>query len=295
MMLESGLTWLIVWEDSIEAISNVTWTPSLPQRFKKRFNYSLLPYLALLAWGNNNIGVQSGNPGHFKVVLNAEYEGAGYINDFRVILTEGYLEYLQTLRDWSNHRLGIQFSTQPSYGFPQDMAVSIPIPDAPECESLTFVDKIDAYRQFSGAAHLAGKNIISNEVGAVALKAYRYLTRDLIWSVGRAVAGGVNQFVIHGQSYTGEYYNSTWPGYTAFNWLFSELFMNKQPSWDNGLENVLHYMARLQYTQRHGQPNVDVAIMNKQSASNMNFQFPTIYQASDLQAEGKFPVSQPAI
>ncbi|KAM0321554.1 hypothetical protein ACHAQA_010044 [Verticillium albo-atrum] len=273
-----------MWEDSIEVLSNVTWSPSLPGRFEERFGYSLMPYLPLISWGNNNIAMQRAAPGSFRVLLNTKNRGDGYINDFRTILTEGYIDYLQTLRDWANDSLGIQFSTQPSYGFPQDMLATISVPDVPECESLTFHDSIDAYRQFSGIAHLAGKKIISNEVGAVAIEAYRYDNERLIWSVNRAVAGGVNQFILHGQSYTGNYYGTTWPGYTAFLYLFSEMYSNKQPSWKHGLEGVLQYIARLQFVQRQGQPRVDVAILNKQSANNGNF--PNIYPADDLQSEG---------
>jgi hypothetical protein len=284
-LFESSI-WLTVsvWEDSIEVIANVTWSPSLPQRFEARFGYSLLPYLPLLAWGHNNVAMQSGDPGEFRVLLDTASKGAGYVNDFRVILTEGYVDYLQTLRDWANDRLGIQFSTQPSYGFPQDMAVSVPIPDAPECESLSFHDSIDGYRQFVGPAHLTGKNIISNEVGAVALKAYSYSNSELLRSINRAVAGGINQFIVHGQSYSGDYFGTTWPGYTAFLYLFSELYMNKQPSWDHGLEDVLNYTSRLQFIQRQGQPRVDVAVLNKQSSNNG--EFPAVYPDSDLQSEG---------
>lgn len=273
-----------VWEDSIEIIANITWSPSLPRRFEERFGYSLLPYLPLLAWGHNNLAMQRTDPGEFRVLLDTKYKGAGLVNDFRVILTEGYVEYLQTLRDWAHDRLGIQFSTQPSYGFPQDMAVSVPIPDAPECESLTFMDKIDAYRQFAGPAQLTGKNIISNEVGAVALEAYSYENRALLWSVNRAVAGGINQFIIHGQSFSGDYFGTTWPGYTPFLYLFSELHTNKQPAWNHGLEDVLSYISRLQFIQRRGTPRVDVAVLNKQSANNRDF--PLIYPSDDLQSEG---------
>jgi len=228
--------------------------------------------------------MQSGDPGKFRVLLDTTHAGQGFLNDFRLILAEGYVDYLQTLRDWANDRLGLSFSTQPSYGLTMDMAASVPIPDVPECESLSFHDSIDAYRQFTGPAQLGGKHVISNEVGAVALKAYSYDHSQLLWSINRAVAGGVNQFVIHGQSYTGNYFGTTWPGYTAFLYLFSELYTDKQPSWHHGLENVLNYISRLQYVQRQGKPRVDVAVLNKQSANDRAF--PSIYTRNDLQSEG---------
>ncbi|KAM0274304.1 hypothetical protein ACHAQH_007978 [Verticillium albo-atrum] len=58
--------------------------------------------------------MQGSAPGSFRALLNTKNQGKGYINDFRTILTEGYIEYLQTLCDWANNDLGIQFSTQPS-------------------------------------------------------------------------------------------------------------------------------------------------------------------------------------
>ncbi|KAE8137002.1 hypothetical protein BDV38DRAFT_293566 [Aspergillus pseudotamarii] len=210
--------------------------------------------------------------------------GAGYINDYRSVLEDCYREYLQTITDWARHELHLEFSAQVSYNLPMDMEVNIPVVDAPECESLQFGDSVDAYRQFSGPALLAGKRIISNEMGAT-MAAYGYPFRNLLFSVGRAIVGGVNQLVLHGQSYTGDYYETTWPGYTAFSYSTSELYSNKQPSWDHGLSDVLNFFARVQYTQRQGIPRVDVAIYNKVSATDAAA-FPSMYQADDLVNEG---------
>ncbi|KAE8339446.1 hypothetical protein BDV24DRAFT_152798 [Aspergillus arachidicola] len=210
--------------------------------------------------------------------------GAGYINDYRSVLADGYREYLQTITDWARNELHLEFSAQVSYNLPMDMEVNIPVVDAPECESLQFGDSVDAYRQFSGPALLAGKRVISNEMGAT-MAAYGYPFRSLLFSVGRAIVGGVNQLVLHGQSYTGAYYETTWPGYTAFSYSTSELYSNKQPSWDHGLSDVLNFFARVQYTQRQGIPRVDVAIYNKVSATDA-VAFPSIYQADDLVNEG---------
>jgi len=86
----------------------------------------------------------------------------------------------------------------------------------PSAKVWAFADEIDWYRQFSRPANLAGKRVISNELGAVQNAAYRYLLSSLVFSANRGLAGGVNQYVIHGQSYTGNYYATSWPGCTAF-------------------------------------------------------------------------------
>ncbi|KAL4905790.1 hypothetical protein BDW74DRAFT_184859 [Aspergillus multicolor] len=203
-----------------------------------------------------------------------------YINDFRSVLEDCYGEYLATFTNWAHDELDVEFSVQVSYNLPMDMEVNIPNVDAPECESLQFADSVDAYRQFSGPAILAGKEVISNEMGATTA-AYGYPFPQLLFSVGRAVVGGVNQLVLHGQTYSGSYPETTWPGYTPFSYTTSELYSEKQPSWDHGLEDVLDFFGRVQWTQRQGVPRVDVAIYNKVSATDSRG-FPTVYKADDL-------------
>lgn len=276
---------IVAWEDSVEVTSNITWSPSLIEKFEKRFGYSLKRYLPLIAFRNNNLALQPYSPGQFKCTLNTKYSGKGYENDYRTIVSEGYREYLRALRDYFHTNLELSLSVQPSYGLNQDMADSIPEVDAPECESLTFLDSIDAYRQFSGPAHLAGKNVISNEVGAKMASAYLYTTKDLLHSINRALAGGVNQFVIHGQAFSGDYYETTWPGHTPFQYMFSELWSPKQPVWENGLADVLGYVGRTQFVLHQGAPRVDVAVYNKQSATDPNFN--NIYSSDDLQDGGE--------
>jgi hypothetical protein len=263
-----------VWEDSVEIKSNTSWTPSLPKVFRKKYEYSLEKYLPLVMFGNNNIGLQPSRPGRIKCILDTSDQGVGYINDYRGALAEGHRQYLATLTAWANSRLGLQMSAQVGYNLPVDMAALIPVVNAPECESLGFGDSIDGYRQYSGPAVLAGKRIVSNEIGAVSMETYRYAVSDLLWSINRAVIGGVNQFVIHGLSYTGTYYATTWPGYTAFSYFYSESWSNKQPVWENGFSDFMEYVARLQYTQQTGRLIVDVAIYNKQSATDFSFASP---------------------
>ncbi|CAI7604745.1 unnamed protein product [Penicillium pancosmium] len=268
------------WEDSIEILSNISWTPSLPSTFHSKYGYDLKSVLPIIMFSNNNINTQSTQPGAIECLLNTPDHGLGYINDFRGALVDGYRSYLEELTRWVNLELNLQMSAQVSYNLPMDMESNIPFVNAPECESLQFKDSIDGYRQFTGPAHLAGKRVISNEMGAVMMKAYQLTHSELLYSINRAVVGGVNQMVFHGQTYTGEYYGTTWPGYTAFLYLFSEMYSDKQPSWDHGFGDLLNYTARVQYLQQSGVPRTDVAIYNKVSGTNPNF--PTLYTANDL-------------
>jgi hypothetical protein len=76
-----------------------------------------------------------------------------------------------------------------------DMLSNVPAVNAPECESLGFNHVIDAYRQFAGPANLAGKRVISSELGAQRNEAYSQTLPELIWDVKRSIVGSVNNFV----------------------------------------------------------------------------------------------------
>ncbi|KAL3473422.1 hypothetical protein BJX99DRAFT_261351 [Aspergillus californicus] len=274
------------WEDSLEMEFNITWSRSLPQRFRELHGYDIEPYLPLLTFQQNTIGLQQYTPGQFRGYLDTEDQGVGYINDFRAGLVAGYKDYLAALRDWA-HSLGAQLSVQPAYGSVMDALAVIPSVDAPECESLSFVDNIDAYRAFSGPARLSGKRIVSNEMGAVSGAAYNYHFPALVRSVNRAFLGGVNQMVLHGQAYSGPYPNTTWPGHTPFQYLFSELFSPGLPSWGNGMRAVMDYISRGQFLLQTTVPKADVVMYHKESATSLK----TSYQGEDLLREGEMDLA----
>lgn len=234
----------------------------MPARFERLLQYKMEPFLPLIAYGQGG----PANTVPFRCVLDTEDGGVGYISDFRFVLGDGHREYLTALVDWSKD-LNVQFSAQTVYGLQLDMLALEPAVDAPECETLYFNDNIDQFRLFSGPAHLAGKRVISNELGANFGEAYRLSIPHLLFEANRAFVGGANQFVVQGQSYTGNYYATTWPGYTSFDYYFSELYSNKQPSWENGFADAMEYLARSQYIQQKGIPKVDIAIYEKKSAT----------------------------
>ncbi|KAI0975182.1 hypothetical protein F4678DRAFT_469821 [Xylaria arbuscula] len=256
------------WEDSPEFATNTTWSRSIPSRFESLFGYSILPYLPLLAFQQQGFSAEVISPGPF-------YE---HINAYLATLTAGYQEYVRTLKTWLNDELDLQLSVQPGYGLPINVQAAVPEVDALECESLSFGDSIDSYRQFIGPANLAGKNIISNELGAVVDSAFLYTLPNLLFSANRAFVGGVNQFILHLQTFSGDYYQTTWPGHTPFDYLFSEPWSPRQPAWDHGLKEVIDYIARIQHVHQSGTPKIDVAIYNEES----EWSFRTVYESSDL-------------
>ncbi|KAJ5836522.1 hypothetical protein N7447_002548 [Penicillium robsamsonii] len=109
------------------------------------------------------------------------------------------------------------------------------------------------------------------------------------WQFGKYIVEGVNQFIIHGQPYSGKYWSTTWPGYTAFSYFYSEMWSDKQPAWNHGFSNALGYIGRLQYSQQTGKLRTDVAVYNK-SATDFAFASSLTNSTDIIHNESGFPV-----
>lgn len=197
-------------------------------------------------------------------------------------LTELNAEYLTALTAWSTS-LGAQFSAQVVYNLPMDMLANIPLVNAPECETLAFSHNIDGYRQFAGPANLAGKRVISSECGANAAQVYQQTVPELLWDIKRSVAGGVNQFILHGFPVSGDYGETTWPGFTTFAYAFSEMHGPRQPAWDFYHE-WLNWTARTQFVAQTGVPKIDLAFWQKSTDAYVTVT--TQYAPLDLETAG---------
>lgn len=175
-----------------------------------------------------------------------------------------------------------QFSAQVVYNLPMDMLANVPDVNAPECESLGFNHLIDGYRQFSGPANLAGKRVISSELGAQPGQAYSQTMPELIWDTKRSVSGGVVQFVYHGYPYTGNYPNSTWPGFTTFAYEFSNMHGPRQPAWEH-YQDYMDWTGRVQWVAQSGIPKIDLAFWLKR---DQYFSITSAYEPNDLAQAG---------
>lgn len=202
----------------------------------------------------------------------------------RLQLTKLNRVYLDTLSDWVHQTLDSQYSAQVVYNLPMEMAANIPSVDAPECESLGFNHLVDGYRQFAGPANLAGKRIISNEMGAVQLESYTQTLPELIWDVKRAFIGGVNRMVYHGFPFTGFYPNTSWPGFTTFYYQFSGMHGPRQPAWEY-YDDYMDWTARMQYVAQSGIPKVDLAFYVH---DEVTYSIYSMYNPTDLEERGRF-------
>lgn len=88
------------------------------------------------------------------------------MDDFRGLLSSLSKEYTDFIEKWSRDVLGMDFSAQMGYNMPMDMLQTMTGIDVPEAETLSFSNQIDSYLQVAGPADLAGKAVISVELGA---------------------------------------------------------------------------------------------------------------------------------
>lgn len=126
-------------------------------------------YLFLLT-GNEGDQAVEGGLVQFETDDNAEW--SGFVADYRATMTTLLETYLTNITEWSNEVLGLEFSQQVGYNLPVDMLQVIPAVNTPETETLSFANNVDAFRQFCGAANLAGRSVISIELGAAILLTY---------------------------------------------------------------------------------------------------------------------------
>ncbi|KAF7514705.1 hypothetical protein G7054_g15078 [Neopestalotiopsis clavispora] len=268
------------WEDSIEIVSNVYWTRNLSTSFFGDHGYDISKWLPILFHRN---GKSSNNPAVWWVTDEPD-EGNSHIADYRSTLAGLYREYLTALNDWAHDYLGLGFSAQISYNLPMDMLANIPSVSVPETESLDFSDLIDGYRQYSGPAYLAGRNIVSSECGAVRGEGFSQTLPELLWHVKRSYAGGVNQFVFHGMPYSGHYGNTTWPGFTTFNYQYSDMHGPYQPGWQFYKE-YMDFVGRNNFVLQSGRPKIDIAFWQKRTTYPGHVELRT-YPATDLESAG---------
>lgn len=270
------------WEDSMEFGAGVLlwWTPKLLESFEATHGYSLNKYLPLLYVNNTETPGPLASPDKFFI----EDSDVSWqiVSDYRQTLTELNQIYLERLSNWAMEALQSQFSAQVVYNLPMDMLANVPAVNAPECESLGFGHVIDAYRQFAGPANLAGKRIISSELGAQRQEVYSQTWPETIWDVKRSVAGSINQFIYHGFPFSGIYPNTSWPGYSTFTYRFSNMHGPRQPSWEY-YEDWMNWTARMQWMAQMGVPKIDLAFWLK---STEYFSVPSRYEPNDLVEAG---------
>ncbi|KAK7472301.1 hypothetical protein VKT23_000421 [Stygiomarasmius scandens] len=246
-----------MWEDSMEFAAQVFWTESFAERFLERHGYNVSLTLPVL----HSLSATIRSPEPSQVFDYGEsIDWSKFTNDYSDTLTSLYIDYMSALSNWS-HSVGMTFSNQPAYNFHLDTAASAAIPDTPEIESLG-LPTIDEARQLSGGVHLGNHSIFSSETGARPGEAYAIRMIEILEDAKMQYAGGVNVVMLHGFAYSGDYPNTTWPGFTTFEYAFADMHGPRMPAWDHYRE-YLDFLSRTQYVLQQGVSKVDLAIYRK--------------------------------
>ncbi|MCD2443617.1 hypothetical protein LQ757_15160 [Agromyces sp. SYSU K20354] len=242
-------------EDSLEIETEATiWTRLLPEAFRARHGYDLIPYLPVV------VELKEKYLYDFDDIVTTRVR-----DDVNQVLSDLYTEHhLIPFRDWA-HSHGLQYRVQ-AYGLEQDSIDQAGVVDIPETESLG-AKNVDDYRVLASGRDIAGRTILSCESAAYLGKSYSATMLDVLTTHAEMFAGGVNQSVLHGFPYATAP-GAGWPGFAAFTPYYnnsvgySEAWGPRMPVWTH-MPDVAAYLARTQWVLRAGRPRYDIAFLRQ--------------------------------
>ena len=230
-----------IFSDSLEAYG-ADWTPRLPEEFKKRRGYDLMPYLPELV---------AGGSAHADTVR----------HDYGRTLTELVDEnYLTQINDWAKAH-GTKFRSQ-TYGEPAVSLASQRLVALPEGEGPQW-RAFSTLRWASSGNHLFDNNVTSGETFTwLHSPVFRATPLDMKAEADIDFIMGENQLVFHGWPYSPPLGavsepESPWPGWS----LYAAAVFNDHNPWHPVMPSVTGYIARMSSLMRQGEPANQVAIL----------------------------------
>ncbi|MET9084894.1 glycosyl hydrolase [Streptomyces sp. NPDC004237] len=243
-------------EDSLEFLTELHWTPRMPQEFAARRGYRLKPYLPLVHGQSKAVYVFENTATSDRVRW-----------DYFQTLSDLYVDHhITPLNDWAS-TLGMRLRAQP-YGAPLDSALVAAMTGVPEGESLAFGAEPDSFRMLAAGRDLGRRSrVLSSEMGAVLNGAYRLSLADLVTTANPGYALGVNQVRVHGFPYASSPAGQ-WPGFYPWAPLgapinFAECWGPRQPQWRH-IDGASGYLARVHEVLQSGTGKVDVAVYREE-------------------------------
>ncbi len=223
-----------IFSDSLEAYG-ADWTPVLPEEFKRRRGYDLIPHLPEIVAG--------GSPAAEKVR-----------HDYGVTLTELVNEnYLVQINGWAKAH-GTKFRSQ-TYGEPAVSFSSQNLVDLPEGEGPQW-RAFSTLRWASSANHVFGHTVTSGETFTwLHSPVFRATPLDMKAEADIDFIMGENQLIFHGWPYSAPQAND--PGWS----LYAAAVFNDHNPWHPVMPSVTAYIARMSELLRQGEPANQVAIL----------------------------------
>ncbi len=225
-----------IFSDSLEAFG-ADWTPKLPEEFKKRRGYDLIPHLPELVAG--------GTPAADTIR-----------HDYGQTLTELVNEnYLKPIADWATaHHTKFRSQTY------HESAVSFSSQDIPQLAE----GEGPQWRAFStlrwatSANHVFGHNVASGETFTwLHSPAFRATPLDMKAEADVDFIMGENLIICHGWPYSPPDGEVPEPGWS----LYAAAVFNEHNPWHPVMPAVTAYIGRMSYLMRQGAPANQVAIL----------------------------------
>ncbi len=223
-----------IFSDSLEAYG-ADWTPTLPEEFKKRRGYDLLPHLPELATGNT--------PAAEKIR-----------HDYGRTLTELIDEnYLTQINDWAHaHHTRFRSQTygEPAVSFSSERLVDLAEGEGPQWRAFSTL------RWATSANHVFGNPVTSGETFTWSHSpVFRATPLDMKAEADIDFIIGENQLIYHGWPYSAPQVGE--PGWS----LYAAAVFNHHNPWHPVMPAVDDYIARLSFLLRQGQPANQVAVL----------------------------------
>jgi hypothetical protein len=233
-----------IFSDSLEVYGS-DWTRTLPEVFKKRRSYDLIPHLPELA--------QGGSPQADAV----RHDWAETLSD---LVRENYLRPMTEYAAAHHTRFRSQ-----TYGTPAATLTDEFVPQLPEGEGPQW-DRFSFTRWASSANHIFGNNVTSAETWTwLHSPAFRATPLDMKAEADRMFVEGVNQIISHGWPYSPEYAKE--PGYS----LYAAAVFNAHNPWWPVMPDVTKYVQRVSWMLRQGQPANDIALLLPEDDAQADF------------------------
>ncbi len=225
-----------IFSDSLEAYG-ADWTPRLPEEFRKRRGYDLLPHMAELA-----------SPGTATPAMEKTR------HDYGKTLTELVNEnYLVQIEDWAKAH-GTKFRSQ-TYGEPAVSFSSQRLVDLIEGEGPQW-RAFSTLRWATSAAHVFGHQVASGETFTwLHSPVFRATPLDMKAEADIDFIMGENSLSFHGWPYSAPAGGE--PGWS----LYAAAVFNDHNPWHPVMPAVTSYITRLSWLLRQGQPANQVAVL----------------------------------
>jgi len=230
-----------IFSDSLEAYG-ADWTPTLPEEFKKRRGYDLIPHLPELWLGGT--------------------EAAAKVrHDWGITLTELINEnYLTQINDWAReHKTRFRSQTygEPAVSLSSERLVDLAEGEGPQWRAFSTL------RWASSANHLNGRTVTSGETFTwLHSPVFRATPLDMKAEADIDFLSGENLLIFHGWPYSPPKMADGTPEVPEPGWsLYAAAVFNDHNPWHPVMPTVTDYIGRMSWLLRQGKPANQVALL----------------------------------